>query len=165
LVFLPPTDKGKPRATWGRKAKGPAKAGSLAAKEGKDSPEGLPDSSRQNFRAFLFSTHQPRKELSGGHPALAHKGWVRRCLMENKLSKHRVVTFLSRQELEFLDKLEKDMMFSTGRHLSRAQILQDLAELLARSGMDAAGVRDDAEFEKRILAAMAKMYKEEGGAR
>ncbi len=85
--------------------------------------------------------------------------------MENKLSKHRVVTFLSRQELEFLDKLEKDMMFSTGRHLSRAQILQDLAELLARSGMDAAGVRDDAEFEKRILAAMAKMYKEEGGAR
>lgn len=80
--------------------------------------------------------------------------------MENKISRHRVVTFLTRQELEFLDKLEKDMMFSTGRHISRSQILQDLAELLARTNMSAIGVKDNAELEKRIIDAIAKMNRE-----
>jgi hypothetical protein len=77
--------------------------------------------------------------------------------MENKLNKHRVVTFLTRQELEFLDKLEKDMMFSTGKHIPRSQIIQDLAELLSRSGMDAVGIKDDSALEKRMLEALAKM--------
>jgi len=77
--------------------------------------------------------------------------------MENKLNKHRVVTFMTRQELEFLDKLEKDMMFSTGKHIPRSQIIQDLAELLSRSGMDAVGIKDDSALEKRMLEALAKM--------
>lgn len=77
--------------------------------------------------------------------------------MEDKLNKHRVVTFLNRQELEFLDKLEKDMMFSTGKHISRTQILQDLAGLLARTNMNATGVKDDVELERRMMEAIVKM--------
>ncbi len=77
--------------------------------------------------------------------------------MENKINKHRVVTFLTREELEFLDKLEKDMMFSTGRHLSRSQILQDMAELLARTGMNAIGVKDSLELERRMAEAIARI--------
>jgi hypothetical protein len=70
---------------------------------------------------------------------------------------HRVVTFLSREQLEFLDKLEKDMMFSTGKHISRSQIIQDLAELLARTHMDGTGIVDNEELQKRIFEAIVRM--------
>ena len=70
---------------------------------------------------------------------------------------HRVVTFLGRGELEFLDKLEKDAIFSTGKSLSRSQIIQDMAELLAKTQMNAVGVKDDRQLQERILDALAKL--------
>lgn len=80
--------------------------------------------------------------------------------MEKKLSKHRVVTFLTREELEFLDKLERDMIFSTGKHLSRAQILQDAAELLSRTGMSAAGITSDEELMKRMQDSISRLTRQ-----
>ena len=77
--------------------------------------------------------------------------------MNKKITTHRVVTFLTREELEFLDKLEKDVMFSSGKHISRSQIIQDMAELLARTGMDAIGVKDNQGLKGRILEAIAGM--------
>lgn len=77
--------------------------------------------------------------------------------MKDKLMTHRVVTFLTRQELDFLDKLEKDMMFSTGRHLSRAQIIQDMADILTHTKMNALGIKDDAQLKARIIEAIAKL--------
>lgn len=71
--------------------------------------------------------------------------------------RHRVVTFLTREELEFMDKLNKDAMFSTGKHISRAQILQDLAELLSRTDMDAKSLKNDADLEQRMMEAIARM--------
>ena len=74
---------------------------------------------------------------------------------------HRVVTFLTREELEFLDKLEKDAMFSTGKCLSRSQIIQDMAELLARTQMNAIGIKDDQQLKTRMLEAIAKLKGQE----
>ena len=74
---------------------------------------------------------------------------------------HRVVTFLSREELEFLDKIEKDIVFSSGMHVSRSKILEDLAHLLLKSHVDATGVKTNAELERRILEAIAKIIQEE----
>ncbi|MEK6563818.1 MAG: hypothetical protein AABZ65_02175 [Candidatus Omnitrophota bacterium] len=81
--------------------------------------------------------------------------------MKKNVSTHRVVTFLTRAELEFLDKLEKDMMFSTGRHLSRSQILQDMAELLSRTRMNAVGIKNDDELKKKIQEAISKMNQQD----
>lgn len=81
--------------------------------------------------------------------------------MKEKVNTHRVVTFLTREELDFLDKLEKDMMFSTGRHISRSQIIQDMAGLLTETNMDATGIKDDGELRSRIMQAIAKLVKEE----
>lgn len=81
--------------------------------------------------------------------------------MKKNVSTHRVVTFLTREELEFLDKLEKDMMFSTGRHLSRSQILQDMAELLSRTRMNALGIKNDDELKKKIQEAISKMNQQD----
>jgi len=44
--------------------------------------------------------------------------------------KVRTVAFLSRQQIDFLDKLGKDAMFHRGYKLSRAQILSELVDLL-----------------------------------
>ena len=77
--------------------------------------------------------------------------------MDEKPNTRRVVTFLTREELDFLDKLEKDMMFSSGKYISRSQILQDLAELLAKSKMNALGVKDNHELEKRMMDAIFKL--------
>ncbi len=81
--------------------------------------------------------------------------------MKKNVSTHRVVTFLTREELEFLDKLEKDMMFSTGRHLSRSQILQDMAELLSRTRMNAIGIKSDDELKKKIQEAISRMNQQD----
>ncbi|OGX48727.1 MAG: hypothetical protein A2216_01095 [Omnitrophica WOR_2 bacterium RIFOXYA2_FULL_45_12] len=72
-----------------------------------------------------------------------------------------MVTFLTREELEFLDKLEKDMMFSTGRHLSRSQILQDMAELLSKTRMNAIGIKSDDELKKKIQEAISRMNQQD----
>jgi len=80
--------------------------------------------------------------------------------MKNRPNKHRVITFLSREELEFLDRLQKDMMFSTGAHVSRSQILEDLAELLVRTSMSAIGIKDNEALEKRMMEALAKVYQQ-----
>jgi predicted DsbA family dithiol-disulfide isomerase len=87
--------------------------------------------------------------------------------MNKMITKHRVITFLNRQELEFLDKLQKDMMFSTGRRISRSAILQDLAELLAKTQMDAVDIKDDAQLEEKMMRAIARLSQagQEGAAR
>lgn len=81
--------------------------------------------------------------------------------MPGKAGTRRVVTFLTREELDFLDKLEKDVMFSGGKYISRSQILQNAAELLTRTHMDATGAKDNAEFMRRMEQAIARMYQEE----
>lgn len=40
------------------------------------------------------------------------------------------VTFLTREQIDFLDKLGKDSLFKYGRKLSRAKILSELVNLL-----------------------------------
>ncbi len=42
--------------------------------------------------------------------------------------KHRVITMLGREEMEFLDKLGKDALFSTGHKLSYNDILRGLID-------------------------------------
>jgi hypothetical protein len=74
---------------------------------------------------------------------------------------HRVVTFLTREEMDFLDKLEKDMMFSSGKSVSRSQIIEDLAELLKATGMNANGIASNEALKKKILGAIVDFAKEE----
>ena len=80
--------------------------------------------------------------------------------MKDKLVTHRVVTFLTRQELEFLDKLERDMMFSTGMHIPRSKIIEDMVDILRQTQMDATDIKDNQQLEHKIIEAIAKKNKE-----
>lgn len=77
--------------------------------------------------------------------------------MRNGISTHRVVTFLDREELEFLDRLERDMMFSTGRHISRSKIIEDMVNLLLQTHMTAGGIRSDLELREKMKEAITKV--------
>jgi len=50
--------------------------------------------------------------------------------------KIRTVTFLTREQVDYLDKLGKDALFSDGIKLSRAEILMDMVKLLMCLNID-----------------------------
>jgi len=53
------------------------------------------------------------------------------------MTKLRTVTFLTREQIDFLDKLGKDTLFYKGSKLSRAKILAEMVDLLMQLGIDA----------------------------
>lgn len=53
------------------------------------------------------------------------------------MTKLRTVTFLTREQIDFLDKLGKDALFYKGSKLSRAKILAEMVDLLMQLGIDA----------------------------
>ena len=73
--------------------------------------------------------------------------------MQNKpvISKHKVITMLDRKEVEFLDKLGKDSLFSTGHKLSYNDILKGLVELAMDTKLSGENVHSVEEMEKRML--------------
>ena len=66
-------------------------------------------------------------------------------------SSQRVVTFLNREEVDFLDKLGKDALFSTGLKLSRAKILSWLVDFIERLKITGKGIKSETDLEKRII--------------
>ncbi len=64
--------------------------------------------------------------------------------------KERVVTFLNRKEVDYLDKLGKDALFSTGCKVSRAKIIAWLVDFIAHLKLDGEGITSEKDFQKRI---------------
>ncbi|MFA5118209.1 MAG: hypothetical protein WC695_05090 [Candidatus Omnitrophota bacterium] len=74
--------------------------------------------------------------------------------MKNNLyqeKNQRVVTFLNRGEVDFLDKLGKDALFSSGLKLSRAKLIAWLIDFTKKLDIDGQNLRSEEDFESRIL--------------
>ena len=56
------------------------------------------------------------------------------------MTKLRTVTFLTREQIDFLDRLGKDALFYKGSKLSRAHILAEMVDLLMQLGIDAKNI-------------------------
>jgi len=56
---------------------------------------------------------------------------------------YRVITFLTREELDYLDELEKDMYFTHGMHVPRAKIIEEIIEAFHGSGLDKARMEEE----------------------
>jgi len=65
--------------------------------------------------------------------------------------KERVVTFLNREELDFLDKLGKDALFSCGLKISRAKVIEWLVDFIQKLNLNGENIRSEKDFESRIL--------------
>ena len=66
------------------------------------------------------------------------------------VSTHRVITMLNRGEVDFLDKIGKDALFSTGHKLSYNEILRALIDFAMEAGVSGKKV-DSAERLKEEL--------------
>ena len=78
----------------------------------------------------------------------------------------RVVTFLNRGEVDFLDKLGKDALFSTGLKLSRAKLIAWLVDFMQALNITGEGIKSEGDFENRIKGAIPTSHgPNSGGAR
>jgi hypothetical protein len=71
----------------------------------------------------------------------------------------RVVTFLNREEVDYLDKLGKDALFSTGLKLSRAKLIAWLVDFMKELNISGKNIKSEFDLEERI-----KRVLEQGGA-
>jgi hypothetical protein len=64
---------------------------------------------------------------------------------------HRVVTFLDRDQVDYLDKLGKDALFSTGVKFPRTRIISALIDLLKKLNLSGEGLRSEQDLEERLV--------------
>ena len=69
----------------------------------------------------------------------------------NHFDTHRVVTMLDRYEMEFLDRLGKDALFSTGHKLSYNEILKGLIDFAMELDISAEKVDSIVALKKRLI--------------
>jgi hypothetical protein len=63
----------------------------------------------------------------------------------------RVITFLSREELDFIDKISKDSLFTTGTKLPRAKVIEAMVEAAKEAGINGEGVHNKEELINKIF--------------
>lgn len=71
----------------------------------------------------------------------------------------RVVTFLTREEVDYLDKIGKDALFSTGMKVSRAKLIAWLVEFLQKLRLSGDGIRSEKDFEKKVMEVLGRNFK------
>lgn len=70
---------------------------------------------------------------------------------------HRVITMVNREELEFLDRMGKDSLFSTGHKLSYNEILRGLIDFAMEAGISGEKVGSFEELRQKLNQIMQRM--------
>ena len=68
--------------------------------------------------------------------------------------KERVVTFLNRDEVDFLDMLGKDALYSSGAKVSRAKLISWLVDMAKGLGIKGENLKSEQDLWERIKEAM-----------
>lgn len=68
----------------------------------------------------------------------------------------RIVTYLPREHVDFLDKMGKDVLFSSGFKLSRSELLKQLVEFLQKANID---ITDLGLDHKELSDALIEFFK------
>ncbi len=72
---------------------------------------------------------------------------------------HRVITFLTRDELDFLDKIGKDALFSAGAKLSRSKVISAIVNVMRKLDIDGCGLGSKKDLEGRIIKSLKPVKK------
>ena len=76
--------------------------------------------------------------------------------MPEEEKNQRVVTFLNREEVDFLDKLGKDALFSTGAKLSRAKLIAWLVDFIEHLSINGKNIKSEGDLENRIRGVLQR---------
>jgi hypothetical protein len=74
----------------------------------------------------------------------------------NEEKNQRVVTFLNREEVDFLDKMGKDALFSTGLKVSRAKLIAWVIDFVKGLGITGENIKSEKDFETRVLEGLGQ---------
>ena len=77
---------------------------------------------------------------------------------EKKFS--RVVALLTRGEMDFIDKIAKDALYSTGHKLTRTEIIRAMIDVLVDKEITGEGVNSRSELERRLSHLMSRTIKD-----
>ena len=72
-----------------------------------------------------------------------------------QMLKHKVITMLNRNEMEFLDKLGKDALFSTGHKLSYNEILKTLVDFAMELRISGDNIGSASAFKEKLKASFS----------
>ena len=81
----------------------------------------------------------------------------------HQMHAHRVIAALNRDQVDFLDRLGKDALFSAGVKLSRTEILSAMVNVLQRLELTGEGVASGPELESRMFEAMRNLRRDNTG--
>jgi len=70
--------------------------------------------------------------------------------------RHRVITFLDRAEIDYLDKLGKDALFSTGIKLPRTLIILALVDMIKKLNINGEGIKSEEDIIQKIINSIKK---------
>lgn len=68
----------------------------------------------------------------------------------------RVITFLTREEMDYIDKISKDSLFSTGTKLPRTKVVEAMVEVCMESGITGENIHSKEELMHKIFEAITK---------
>ncbi len=75
---------------------------------------------------------------------------------DKQITTHRVITMLDRPEMDFLDKLGKDALFTTGHKLSYNEILRSLIDFAMESGISGEKIDSTQTLKKKLYEKICK---------
>lgn len=79
---------------------------------------------------------------------------------QKKILTHRIIALLNREEVEFLDKLGKDALFSTGKKLSYVQIIKGLVDFAMECGINGNNLESSEKLKEKLLRRFPIIIKE-----
>ena len=68
----------------------------------------------------------------------------------------KIAAFLTREQMDFIDKIGKDALFSTGKKLSRSTIIQAMIEEFRKLYLSGSDVHSVEELEEKMLEVAKK---------
>ena len=68
---------------------------------------------------------------------------------------HRVIAIMNREDIDYLDKIGKDSLFTTGIKLSRIKILRAMVEAMKELGVNGKNVKTEEKLKDEILKKIA----------
>ena len=74
--------------------------------------------------------------------------------VRSQILEHRVITMLDRKEMDFLDKLAKDALFSTGRKMSHSETLKWLVDFAIDMQMTGEKIHSVVDFKEKLMDKM-----------
>jgi hypothetical protein len=80
-------------------------------------------------------------------------------MKSNDENVRRVIAIMNREEIDYLDKIGKDSLFTTGNKLSRIRILRAMVEAMKDLAIDGKNIKNEDDLKNEILKKVSE-YRE-----